>query len=824
MTPTNLAELAKNGDPQAIAALLDRLLAHPETGVKADWQGKQLNLRFFSATEVDPLQTIAFLEENLQVLQIESVETVRVFGYREGEPTPVWSQSVNWQSEAVSAAISAALPPAAPRSIAHSLPPSLPDPQIDRFIVCGLGDLGQYCVLNLKRFALREFEIRVTAIDKQMRDEWEVTDLLNLLTEEPVIGDCRNNEVLLQAGIEQCRAILLVTSNESVNIEAAIAARRLNPNVRLIVRSSRQSLNQLLKQQLGDFVAFDPTELPAASFALAGLQAGILGYFDIGGVRLQVVEQQVQPKDHRFEGAYASTLHKKSYRLLSYQSASGQLPSRAFYQWQTDTQIQPSDTIAYIEVVGQSGRSSPTDISTIETPWQQLLVLIQEASQRSLRRNVTQIWQWLNAQQVRQVIGAGVLFATMLWLTSMTLLWATVPQIGWGKAASTAAILLLGGYGDIFGGLSDPALQVPPLVQLYCLVVTIASLASVLGVLGLITDSLLSSRFDFLRKRPRLPKQNHVVLVGYGRVGQRVAALLKEFRQPVVAITETLEPTVSPTQIPLLVGNPVTELAKVNLANAKSVIVLTEDQMLNLEVALMARDAAQQINRDVQLVVRTYDQRFSDNLSNLLPDAKALAAYGLSAEAFAGAAFGENILGLFRLNEQTILVTEYTIAQGDSLVGQLLAQVSYGYGVVPIFQQRASQQRASQQRASQHKTNQVESDPTDSLMPPDDRRLQVGDRLILLASINGLRRIEHQEASPPQRWRLAAQKPLNQGAEQESSNILHRVSGCDLDRARAFTENLPGTIDLLLYDYQAHRLVEELQRQLPQVSLVPLPL
>ncbi|MBI4780979.1 MAG: NAD-binding protein [Oscillatoriophycideae cyanobacterium NC_groundwater_1537_Pr4_S-0.65um_50_18] len=815
MTPTNLVELAKNGDPQAIAALLDRALRYPEVAIKADWQGGLLNLRFFSATDFDPQQAIAFLQDNLPLLKVDSVQTLRVFGYREGHRTPIWSQSVRWPDAAPDLASDLTPDPSAvPMApLSYSLPPALPDPQIDRFIVCGLGDLGQYCVLNLKRFALREFEIHVTAIDKRLREEWEVHDLLNLLTESPILGDCRNDEVLLQAGITQCRAILLVTSNESVNIEAAIAARRLNPQVRLIVRSSRQSLNQLLKQQLGDFVAFEPTELPAAAFALAGLQAGILGYFDIGHIRLQVVEQQVQPRDYRFDGAYASALHKKSYRLLSYQAANGSpVAARAFYQWQTDTHIHPGDRIAYIEVVGQTERSALTEMAAIETPWQQFQQMLHQASQRGLRCNMNQFWQWLNAQRVRQVMAAGLLFATLLWFTSAALLWATVPQIRWGKAASIAAILLLGGYGDIFGGLSEPELNVPPAVQFFCLVVTIASLASVLGVLGLITDSLLSSRFDFLRKRPRLPQQNHVVLVGYGRVGQRVAALLKEFRQPVVAITESLEATALPThlplQIPLLIGNPVAELAKVNLANAKSVIVVTEDQMLNLEVALMAREAAQQIDRDIQLVVRAYDQRFSDNLSNLLPDAKALAAYGLAAEAFAGAAFGENILGLFRLNDQTILVAEYTIAPGDTLAGQLLAQVAYGYGVVPIFQQRASHS---------------ESDLADCLMPPDDRRLQVGDRLILLASINGLRRIEHREMLPPQRWRLEAQKPLNQGAQQEGSNILHQISGCDLDRARAFTENLPGAIDLLLYEYQAHRLVEELRRQLPQVSLVPLP-
>ncbi|NJR66163.1 MAG: hypothetical protein HC772_13930 [Leptolyngbyaceae cyanobacterium CRU_2_3] len=82
---------------------------------------------------------------------------------------------------------------------------------------------GSSCVLNLKRFALREFEMHVTAIDKFKRDEWEVHDLPSLLTEEPIIGDCRNDEVLLRAGIEECRAIVIVTSNESVNIETAIA-------------------------------------------------------------------------------------------------------------------------------------------------------------------------------------------------------------------------------------------------------------------------------------------------------------------------------------------------------------------------------------------------------------------------------------------------------------------------------------------------------------------------------------------------------------------------------------------------------------------------
>ncbi|MBD3881804.1 potassium channel protein [Phormidium tenue FACHB-886] len=812
MTQTNLSELAKNGDRLAIATLLNRTLADPETQIKVDWHGGTLNLRFVSSETPDQAGAIAFVQSQLSTLQIDSLQTIRLFGYRANQPAPVWHH--------LFAPTAAVATTNAETSIQASEEPLAPAgetvEQIDRFIVCGLGDLGQYCVLNLRRFALREFEIHVAAIDRRRQNEWEVHDLPSLLVEPPIVGDCRNDEVLLKAGITHCRAILLVTSDESVNIETAIAARRLNPTVRLVVRSSRQSLNQLLKQQLGNFVAFEPTELPAAAFALAGLREGILGYFDIGDVRLQVVEQRVLPRD-RFDGAMAAALHRRSYRLLSYRSAKvAEVPSRAFYQWNTETRIQPGDAVAYVEVVGRStGRSvtsltllpdgsltSAAETTLIETPWQQFQQTMQDTARRGLRQNLSEFLQWVNALRLRQVIAGGLGFAFALWLLGVSLLLLTVPGIGFGKAASTAAILLLGGYGDVFGGLAEPSLAIPPWVQFVCWLITIASLASVLGILGLITDSLLSSRFDFLRKRPPIPKRNHIVLVGFGRVGQRVAALLGEFRQPVVAITESLD-NVTVTSIPVLVGNPVTELAKVNLPMAKSVVVLTEDQLLNLEVALMARETARQIERDIRLVVRTYDQRFRDNLSNLLPEAKALAAYGLSGEAFAGAAFGENILGLFQLNEQTILVTEYAIATDDTLVGKLLSQVAYGYGVVPIFHQRGA----------------MPADLMEGLLPLDDRRLQVGDRLVVLGSINGLRRIEHRDIAPAQRWQLSAQPPLNQDSRQEGRNVLYRLSGCSLEQAQSFVERLPEAIELELYEYQADRLREELSRYLPEVRL-----
>jgi Trk K+ transport system NAD-binding subunit len=813
MTQFSLLELASQGDPEAIAILMNRQLQPRSVTVKVEREQSMLRVMFASDQYLNQQSFVTFVINGIRTLKCSSIRQLHLLTYQTGAATPVWSQQLDLNEDPQEDS----QPVLLPQSKMTASEASSTDPGdlnasdtllVDHFLVCGLGSLGQYCVLNLNRFALREFGVHVSAIDKAPPTDWEVDHFLDLLVEAPIIGDCRHDQILLKAGVKQCRAILFVTNSESDNIEAAIAARRLNPTAQLVVRSSKKSLNQLLKQQLGNFAAFEPTELPAPAFALAGLRAGILGFFNIGDCRLQVVEQQVQPQDYRFDNFPATLLHKRTYRLLSFTAAGAQLTEffpRAFYQWRPETRVRAGDTIAYIEVVESRASTALSAATSKEKPWQWFQQRVQDLLRGNLRQQVTQFWQWVQAQQTRQVVGAGLLTGSLMWILGAVLLKFNVEDMSWQTAIAAGAILLLGGFGDVFGGLQNA--PVPWWVQLACLLITAVSFLFVLGVLGLIADSLLSSRFDFLKKRLPIPKQNHVVLVGFGRVGQRVAALLQEFKQPVVAVTEQLDNPNLLTQIPLVIGNPVTELAKVNLSTAKSVIVVTDDQMLNLEVALMARDSARQVDRDVGLVIRTYDQRFGDNLTRLLPDAKVLGAYALSAEAFAGAAFGESILGLFRLNRQTILVTEYAIAAGDTLVEKLLAEVSYGYSVVPIFHSKGMQP--------------LHGNLSEFLLPSEDRRLHAGDRLIVLASMNGLRRIERGDIAPPRRWQLEAQRPLNLTFLHHSGNDLARISGCNLDEARTFMNNLPGTIELFMYDYQAHRLRQELSKQL-SIALLPL--
>ncbi len=679
----------------------------------------------------------------------------------------------------------------------------------DRFIVCGLGSLGQHSVFNLKKFAYGEYEVKICAIDKVQPELMEFDNFSELLDECMILGDCRRSEVLIKAGIHNCRAILLVTSNENVNIETAIAARRLNPNVHIVVRSSRQNLNQLLKGQLKNFAALDPVELPAAAFAVAGLGEGTLGLFQISDRKLRVVECTVEPDNYRFVRSPAYLLHKKNSRLLS---VAGLNSDRLFFQWQPDTLIQIGDKVAFIECVEndfasvshqlelptQSNRSHSLALQKIEKLFQKI------TSSSFWKSKWNQIVFWFQAQRSRRLILWGIPTAIVLWGISSMILFFNVPNISWQKSTSASMILLLGGFGDVFGGLGED--QVPLWVVIFCLSITLISLLFLLGVVGLIADSILSSKFEFFKKALPLPARDHIIIIGFGRLGQRIADLLFKLQHPIVIVSSHPHDCELASKVPWFTGNIIEELSNTNLGRAKSILTVTEDQMLNLEAALLARDAAKGNNRQINLAIRTYDRYFSENLAELLPNSQSFCAYALSAEAFAGAAFGENMLSLFRLNQSTVLVAEYRISENDTLIGKNLSQIAYGYTVVPIYL----------------KTDQPKANGNSEFyMPSDDEVMKVGDRLTILASISGLRRIELGNLHLPKRWQLRAKPPLNSSVLLDAGNKLKNISGCDLELARRFMQSLPAAIELPMYDTQAYRLGEALIRLLP-IKIYPI--
>ena len=106
--------------------------------------------------------------------------------------------------------------------------------------------------------------------------------------------------------------------------------------------------------------------------------------------------------------------------------------------------------------------------------------------------------------------------------------------------------------------------------------------------------------------------------------------------------------------------------------------------------------------------------------------------------------------------------------------------------------------------------------PCTVLMPTDEQRILPGDRLFVLSSINGLRRIERGERTPPRRWQLSAEAPSNHAQPlADVVRLLVQVADCSPERANRFVQDLPSDMAIDLYDYQAAHLIQHMRERLP---------
>lgn len=653
-------------------------------------------------------------------------------------------------------------------------------------LVCGLGSLGQYSAAALKAFG-----VAVSAIDLTEPPHWEIPKL-PLILEQLIIADCRLASVLERAGIHRCRAVLLVTGNERVNLESAFAVRSLNPRARLVVRSSKQNLNSLLSQQFGNFAAYEATEVTAAAFATAALGGDVIGWFEVGDQPFRAIKHTIAPGNVWCNRRGVGELNTSFRRVLAHltpDTSTTLTPDLA--AWDPDQPIQAGDIVFALEA--SDWRALPTKLAPSPSPPESKPGGAPPRLWRWIRNRVSQFWKSGGPRRV--VVTAGVFVAALLSAGTL-LFWFAQPDREPWDGFYTTAILLLGGYGDVFGGL-QPESPFPWWLRPFSLLLTLTGIALVGLLYGLITEHLLAIQFQFLQRRPPVPEQNHIVIVGLGGVGRRVAGILHQLHQPLVAIAnQAPDPHLLP-QVPVVWGKTADALTKVNLSTAKSVVTVTRDDLDNLEVALMA----QQVNPRAHLVIRTFDPEMDANIARLFPATHVLCASALAADVFAGAAFGEHILGLFRMGTQTVLVTEYLIETGDSLCGRLLAEVTYGYGVTPL-------------------TYRPHDKTAPILFPGNELRLVAGDRLVVLATINSLQRIERGDTRSPD-CQVMVEKALNADAAFAGGNLIAQIVGCELSVARQVMEQLPAFMPCLLYRHQARHLIRQLSRARVYSRFVP---
>ncbi|MBF2064918.1 MAG: NAD-binding protein [Calothrix sp. C42_A2020_038] len=653
------------------------------------------------------------------------------------------------------------------------------------FLVCGLGNLGQSCISLLK-----DFGAKVNAIDILENPNWQFPNSPDSL-DKIITGDCRQPEKLEKAGVNDCRAILIVTSDDGVNIATAFAARLLNPEIRVVIRCAQENLIELLRDSLGNFDAFEVTKLPARSLALAALGTETQGHFRLENKLFTVVLANIDTTHYSWINLQLHELNNSNRRVLIHARKNKPFP-KIFYKWGLNDRVCIGDQVAYIEVTDNT-----TNHTTLQSQNQfKRRQLANGIKWQNLPENLLDWWK-KRSQSVRVVLLYAPFMAVLLVLGTVFYYLQYFPSFldQNGKlqkftlkdAINNSVVLIIGGFDNLFGHLKLE-FDIPWLLYLFSLFLTISGTIFSGIVYAIITEKIIASRFQFSIPRPSIPKSNHVVVVGLGRVGQLVATRLQEYEQLVVGVNTTeIEPDVLP-QMSVVIGNIKQALKRVNINTAKSVIAVTNDEVLNLEIALRVKAIHPQAN----LAIRTFDPTFSQSVAPLLPYSRVLNVYTLSAEVFVAAAFGENIESLFRLNNQTNLIVKYKVKESDSLNGKLLAEIAYGYGVAPILYQ-------------DNKGGSAE------FMPSDDIKLAVGDRLILIANIKGLQLIE-QGIPNDKNCQLYVEKISSPKIISKAAKIFSNISGCDITSVKKLMKKLPQTLPVDLYEHQAQRLVNELHK------------
>ncbi len=116
-------------------------------------------------------------------------------------------------------------------------------------------------------------------------DETSKVDLIESIKSLgiPVIQDDASRDPILKAaGVQKARSIILCTQNDNLNLQIALKARTMNPNIRVILRIFDDEFAQSLQKQFG-FIALSATGMAAPVFAASAANIDITPPLTIEG-------------------------------------------------------------------------------------------------------------------------------------------------------------------------------------------------------------------------------------------------------------------------------------------------------------------------------------------------------------------------------------------------------------------------------------------------------------------------------------------------------------------------------------------------------------
>jgi Trk K+ transport system NAD-binding subunit len=160
-------------------------------------------------------------------------------------------------------------------------------------ILVGLGHLG-YRVVG----KLHDMSQSVVVVERNPSAE-TVANVQDLKI--PIIQDDATRPGTLEAaGVKRARTIILATQNDSMNLQIAVKARSLNPDIQVVIRIFDDDFAHSLHEQFG-FTALSATGMAAPVFAAAAAGADVTNPVSVEGQPLSLARLTISDRC-RFSG------------------------------------------------------------------------------------------------------------------------------------------------------------------------------------------------------------------------------------------------------------------------------------------------------------------------------------------------------------------------------------------------------------------------------------------------------------------------------------------------------------------------------------------
>ena len=154
-------------------------------------------------------------------------------------------------------------------------------------ILIGLGHLGYRIVQKLH-------EMGESIVVIEMKASADAITSVRALDIPVITDDATRASALEAAKIGAARTIILASQKDAMNLQIALKARSLNPDIQVVIRIFDEDFAHALRDQFG-FQALSATEMAAPVFAAAAAGADVTNPISVEGQQLSLARLTLKP-------------------------------------------------------------------------------------------------------------------------------------------------------------------------------------------------------------------------------------------------------------------------------------------------------------------------------------------------------------------------------------------------------------------------------------------------------------------------------------------------------------------------------------------------